>query len=65
MSRMVDGEKYLDLAEITFYCGITKTQFWEFVEKGVLPKPIYPEWWGNPYWKEKTIYEFEEGLNKQ
>ena len=60
MSCKVNGEKYIDLAEITFYCGITKTQVWEAVEKGILPKPIYPEQKWYPYWKDETINEFEK-----
>ena len=60
MSCYVNGEKYADLAEITLYCNITKTQFWEYVEKGVLPKPIYPEQKWYPYWKTETIIEFKK-----
>ena len=64
MSCYVNGEKYVDLGEIRL-CDITPTQVWEAVEKGILPKPIYPEQKWYPYWKEETINEFWEWLDKQ
>ena len=64
MSCYVNGEKYVDTGEIRL-CGITRTQLWEAVEKGILPKPIYPKEKWCPYWKEETIHEFWEWLDKQ
>ena len=60
MSYTMNGKKYADLAEITLYCNIAKTLFWEAVEKGIVPKPIYIEQSWYPYWDAETIIEFKK-----